>query len=232
MIRGLVFDKDGTLFDFKTTWNAWSAGLIRRFSNGDPERECALATAAHFDLARQSFLPSSPIIAGTNREAAEIFASVVTEHSVEELEDILMNATLDAPQAEVVPLADYFADLRARGFKTGVVTNDTEVGAMAHLRQARATKHLNFIAGFDSGYGAKPAADPLLAFASRMGLAPAQVAMVGDSTHDLVSAKRAGMYRIGVLTGMADYDDLAPYADVVLPHIGHILGHLQNIQND
>jgi len=32
MIRGLVFDKDGTLFDFKTTWNAWSAGLIRRFS--------------------------------------------------------------------------------------------------------------------------------------------------------------------------------------------------------
>jgi Predicted phosphatases len=56
--------------------------------------------------------------------------------------------------------------------------------------------------------------------------------MVGDSTHDLVSAKRAGMYRIGVLTGMADYDDLAPYADVVLPHIGHILGHFQNIQND
>ena len=99
MIRGLVFDKDGTLFDFKTTWNAWSAGLIRRFSDGDPEREAALAAAAHFDMARQSFLPSSPIIAGTNREAAEIFASVVTEHSVEELEDILMNATLDAPQA-------------------------------------------------------------------------------------------------------------------------------------
>ena len=98
----------------------------------------------------------------TNREAAEIFISVVTEHSVEELEDILMNATLDAPQAEVVPLADYFADLRARGFKTGVVTNDTEAGAMSHLRPARATKHLDFIAGFDSGYGAKPALTPFL----------------------------------------------------------------------
>jgi len=206
--------------------------LIRRFSKGDPEREVALAAAACFDLAQQSFLPGSPIIAGTNREAAEIFASVVTEHSVEELEDILMNATLDAPQTEVVPLADYFADLHARGFKTGVVTNDTEAGAMAHLGQAQAIKHLDFIAGFDSGFGAKPAPDPLLAFAKLVGLTPAQVAMVGDSTHDLVSAKRAGMYRIGVLTGMADYDDLAPYADVVLPHIGHILAHLQNIQND
>jgi len=232
MIRGLVFDKDGTLFDFKTTWNAWTAGLIRRFANGNPEREVALAQAAHFDLARQSFLPSSPMIAGTNREAAEIFASVVTEYSVEELEDILMNATLDAPQAEVVPLCDYFADLRARRFKTGVVTNDTEAGAMAHLRQARATEHLDFIAGFDSGYGAKPAPDPLLAFALRVGLSPDQVAMVGDSTHDLISAQRAGMYRIGVLTGMATYDDLAPYADVVLPHIGHILGHLENLQNN
>ena len=121
----------------------WSAGLIRRFSDGDPEREAALAAAAHFDMARQ-VSASSPIIAGTNREAAEIFASVVTEHSVEELEDILMNATLDAPQAEVVPLADYFADLRARGFKAGVVTNDTEAGAMSHLRQARATKTFGF----------------------------------------------------------------------------------------
>jgi phosphoglycolate phosphatase len=232
MIRGLVFDKDGTLFDFKTTWNAWSAGLIRRFANGDPEREAALADATHFDMARQSFLPSSPIIAGTNREAAEIFASVVSEHSVEELEHILMNATFDAPQAEVVPLSEYFSDLRARGFKAGVVTNDTEAGAMAHLQRAHATKHLDFIAGFDSGYGAKPDPDPLLAFATHVGLSPSQVAMVGDSTHDLVSAKRAGMYRIGVLTGMADYDDLAPYADVVLPHIGHIVAHLQNIQNN
>ena len=103
---------------------------------------------------------------------------------------------------------------------------------MAHLQQAHATKHLDFIAGFDSGYGAKPDPEPLLAFATHVGLSPSQVAMVGDSTHDLVSAKRAGMYRIGVLTGMADYDDLAPYADVVLPHIGHILAHLQNIQNN
>jgi phosphoglycolate phosphatase len=193
----------------------------------------ALAAAAHFDMARQSFLPSSPIIAGTNREAAEIFASVVTEHSVEELEDILMNATLDAPQSEVVPLADYFADLRARGFKTGVITNDTEAGAMSHLRQARATKHLDFIAGFDSGYGAKPAPDPLLAFATRVwALRLLRSRWLGTVRMTWYRRNGAGMYRIGVLTGMADYDDLAPYADVVLPHIGHILGHFQNIQND
>jgi phosphoglycolate phosphatase len=46
--------------------------------------------------------------------------------------------------------------------------------------------------------------------------------MVGDSLHDLVAGAAAGMQRIGVLTGMARYEDLAPHADVVLPDIGHI----------
>ena len=27
-VDGILFDKDGTLFDFRTTWNAWAAKLI------------------------------------------------------------------------------------------------------------------------------------------------------------------------------------------------------------
>lgn len=47
--------------------------------------------------------------------------------------------------------------------------------------------------------------------------------MVGDSTHDLVAGRRAGMRTVGVLTGVAGQGELAPHADVVLPHIGHLL---------
>ena len=46
--------------------------------------------------------------------------------------------------------------------------------------------------------------------------------MVGDSTHDLIAGRAAGMATIGVLTGTAGHADLAPYADVVFPDIGHI----------
>ena len=55
-----------------------------------------------------------------------------------------------------------------------------------------------------------------------MGLAPERVVMVGDSTHDLVAGRRAGMQTLGVLTGMAGEEELAPLADAVLPDIGHI----------
>jgi phosphoglycolate phosphatase len=45
------------------------------------------------------------------------------------------------------------------------------------------------------------------------------VAMVGDSRHDLDAGRAAGMHAVAVLTGMAERNDLAAHADVVLDNI-------------
>ncbi|MEM7090648.1 MAG: HAD-IA family hydrolase, partial [Pseudomonadota bacterium] len=87
-------------------------------------------------------------------------------------------------------------------------------------------EHFDFIAGYDSGHGFKPGPGQLLAFAAHVGVDPSRVAMVGDSLHDLQAGRAAGMVTIGVLTGLAGADVLAPMADVVLPDIGHIPGWL------
>ena len=52
--------------------------------------------------------------------------------------------------------------------------------------------------------------------------------MVGDSTHDLLAGQAAGMRTIGVLTGPAPHDELAPHADVVLADIGKIPAWLRS----
>ncbi len=46
--------------------------------------------------------------------------------------------------------------------------------------------------------------------------------MVGDSTHDLAAAREAGFRAVAVLTGPADFAELAPLAEAVLPDIGHL----------
>jgi phosphoglycolate phosphatase len=61
-----------------------------------------------------------------------------------------------------------------------------------------------------------------LAFAAHLGCAPETVLMVGDSLHDLKAGRAAGMRTAAVLTGVAAAADLAPFADVVLPDIGHL----------
>jgi phosphoglycolate phosphatase len=77
-----------------------------------------------------------------------------------------------------------------------------------------------FVAGFDSGHGAKPEPGMLAAFCAATCIPAAECAMIGDSTHDLDSGRAAGMVTVAVLTGIADHADLAPHADVVLESIG------------
>jgi len=34
-IRGVIFDKDGTLFDFQSTWGIWTAQVLARIAGSD-----------------------------------------------------------------------------------------------------------------------------------------------------------------------------------------------------
>ncbi|WP_323785131.1 HAD family hydrolase [Thalassovita sp.] len=221
-IAGILFDKDGTLFDFRATWDVWAVDLIADLSAGDAGLADRIAEAIAFDLVNRQFLPHSPVIAGTNREAAECVASALPMHRVEDLEIVLIESAANAPLAPAVPLPALLDGLAQRGLALGVMTNDSEQAARAHLSHARIDGKLDFIAGFDSGFGAKPAPEPLLAFASQTGLSPETVIMVGDSTHDLLAGRRAGMHTLGVLTGIAPAEELSLLADAVLPDIGHI----------
>lgn len=222
----VIFDKDGTLYQFGATWDAWAGALLRDLSGGVPGRIEVLAEAVGFDLIRQSFQPDSRIIAGTNREAAECLVAVLDDWSLEKMERHLMLTAARAPLVEAVPLLAFLEGLSAMGLRLGVVTNDTEYGARAHLAELAARFH--FIAGFDSGFGAKPEPGSLLAFARAQGIAPARVVMVGDSAHDLMAGRAAGMQCLGVLTGPAQRADLEPLADAVLPDIGHLPDWLRN----
>lgn len=225
-VDGLLFDKDGTLFDFGATWNTWAARMIPEMANGDAALALRIADELDFDLAAGSFLPHSEMIAGTNRDAAEAIARALPHREISELETTLMHAASTMAIQEAVPLAPYLDGLSERGLRLGVMTNDTEFAARAHLGSVGVEDRFDLILGFDSGFGAKPDPGPLLAFSDRFELAPERVAMVGDSTHDLIAGQRAGMQTIAVLTGMASEAELAPYADAVFPDIGHITGWL------
>ena len=104
----------------------------------------------------------------------------------------------------------------------GVVTNDGEAPARAHLESVGISRFFAFIAGYDSGHGAKPAPGPLLAFSKVTGTSPDRTLMVGDSRHDLSAGRAAGMTTVGVLTGIAEAPALSDLADVILPDITHL----------
>jgi phosphoglycolate phosphatase len=216
---GILFDKDGTLFDFNATWIAWVEALIGRWAGSDADLGSRLAVAVGFDRAARAFLPGSVVIAGTPDDVATALAPVLARPALA-LVPLLNAEAACAPMAEAVPLVPLLTGLRAKGLMLGVATNDGEAPARAHLEAAGVTGLFDYIAGSDSGHGGKPAPGICLGFAAATGLDPARVVMVGDSTHDLRAGRAAGMQTVGVLTGLASAEVLAPFADAVLADIG------------
>lgn len=220
-IDAVLFDKDGTLFDFSASWSGWAQKVLQGLAQ-DTEHQVRLARALRFDLAGGRFDPTSPVIAGTLEESAELLVPHLPQMSRTDLLGFLLDTAAEAEMVPPVPLAPLLDRLAGQGLVLGVATNDGEIPALAHLERAGIRDRFAEILGYDSGYTPKPAPDMLLGFAARTGIAPARVVMVGDSTHDLIAGRAAGMATVGVLTGLADTATLAPHADTVLPDISHL----------
>lgn len=218
MIEGIIFDKDGTLFDFQATWTAPFRVLLDQVAPG--ELFAPAAEALGFDTAEGRFRADSLVIASTTGEVAWALAPVVGKEPIEIIEALNRIGGM-ATQVPAVDLHPCLSDLRGFG-PLGLVTNDSEAPARRHLTEAGVLELFDFIVGYDSGFGSKPAPGQLLAFADALALPPHAVVMVGDSRHDLVAARAAGMIPVGVLTGVAVAAELEDLAEVVLPDIGHL----------
>ncbi len=221
-IKAVLFDKDGTLFDFHATWGGWARRTLMQLSRGDEHHARILGAVIGYDFDSRSFKSDSLVVAGTNEEIAQALSEKLPPEEVDTLMSDFATATFDAEMVEAVALRPLLSELKDRGLKLGVATNDNEGPARAHLEAAGVAGFFDFIAGFDSGHGGKPEPGMMLAFSQAAGIAPENVLMVGDSTHDLTAGREAGMMTAAVLTGPAQKEELAGYADVVLADIGHL----------
>ncbi len=69
-----------------------------------------------------------------------------------------------------------------------------------------------------------------LAFCAATGLSPGEIAVVGDSVHDLAMARAAGAkLAVGVLTGVSSREVLAAHADLVVGSVGELEAALETM---
>ena len=217
-IAGVVFDKDGTLFDFNATWGAWTRRMLESETD-DPATLARLAQVLGYDLDAARFDPGSIVIAETIDVVADVIVGVLPDVEKGPLMARMAQQSADVPQVPVGDLQATMAALKAFGLRLGIATNDNEAPARANVAQAGIVDVFDMILGADSGFGGKPATGQLDQFCALTGLAPANCLMVGDSLHDLHAGQAAGMIPVGVLTGPATRETLAPHAVVVLSSI-------------
>ena len=232
-IRGILFDKDGTLIDFPSTWTPVLQSLALEFAKGDQARADGLMVVAGYDHRQRCFKQGSIWAAGNT---LDLVTAWLPEASDSEraatsrwIDDYCARSAADTA-VPVTDLARFFGNLRHSGFSLGVATNDVTRSARATLERLGVGHLMCSILGYDAVVRPKPAADMVLAFCDEAGIEPGEVAVVGDNLHDLVMARAAGAaLAVGVLTGNASHDDLKPYADHVIASIEDLPRLLQSL---
>jgi phosphoglycolate phosphatase len=212
MIAAILFDKDGTLYDFYRTWGVLTEQAALFVAGGDAERAKFLMENSGKDPATGKYAPSSPIAAGSNREIVEVWCGLIQRADIDAVYDHVSHMFLEHQRNSVEPVIDldvFFTRLKGRGLRLGVATMDSEKAARTAMLRAKAAHHLDFICGYDTGHGVKPLGGMVEAFARSVGVALPHLAVVGDSPHDMHMARAGKAGRaIGVLTGVSPREAL------------------------
>lgn len=225
-IRGILFDKDGTLLDYHRSWGPLNVAAAGHASAGDALLAGRLLAVGGYDAATGSTRPDSLLAAAPNRTIAAAWIAAGSPFTEDRLTADL-DALFAGAAGRMVPVADVaglFARLKARGVMTGIASSDSEAGIRAFAARFGLDGFLDFVAGYDSGHGMKPDARVLASFCAAAALDPSDVAVVGDNRHDLEMARAGGAgFAVGVLdTGTGTAESLSGLADLCIPSVASL----------
>jgi phosphoglycolate phosphatase len=227
----VVFDKDGTLISFEAMWSGWARELGARLeiATRRPVAGDVFATIG-YDPSTDDVRPGGPLALATMAEIEELVAAVLRRWcpNVAAARRILAEAWFEPdPVERAVPLTDLsvlFGALRDAGRSIAVATTDDRRPTEATLVGLGLAALVAAVSCGDDPGPTKPDPAVLLGLASRLGVTIGRTAMVGDTAADLRMAREAGAGQaIGVRSGVAGLDDLAPHADVVLATVADLV---------
>lgn len=104
----------------------------------------------------------------------------------------------------VIPLLQHLA----KDHPLAVVSTRAEADAVAFLNQHKLETFFKLIVGQHHTWRLKPHPEPVLYAAQKLGVPPQSCVMVGDTPVDILSARRADAWAIGVLCGFGEEAEL------------------------
>jgi phosphoglycolate phosphatase len=210
VIRGVLFDKDGTLLEFRSTQHYIYAALLACLRDDhqvpSPLLERLGGVLGHLPdgLADDSLLQFS-----TNEQIAHALAdtcrSYAEEHGwrqslgADDLLELIEQLSLGeaVPYVALPHVPETLGYLRRKGYMLGVATVDVHSATVAGLKQTGILEYFDYLG---TGEAARPKPDPFLAdrFCSTCGLVPGELLIVGDGENDMLFARNAGAHFAGI----------------------------------
>lgn len=232
-IRGVLFDKDGTLIDVNGTWVPIYRQMLCDQFDIEPAEADRMMAKVGYNPNTDGFDANSILAAGTTRQLIDCWWPGLDEAG--SLEKVRMIDVDYAPLSKsllrpLMPLMPLLQELKQMALHVGLATNDSHYSARNHLSHLGILEQFDEVIAADTVATPKPSGDMIRKFAATVGVKPSEIAMVGDNAHDMEEARNGGAgLAIGVLTGNAGHDDIAHLADHTLRSIAELPALLRSI---
>jgi len=230
----VLLDKDGTLLDFRVMWLEWSKYVINELLAGVGQVNIISSTlekAMGVDLTGWHVDPEGPLAGGALYGLRVALLETLTgsgmapEEAAELVSRVLQRSETEVDWgalARPMPGLEKTLDqLKLKKFKLAVVTADLAERSKITLKTLKLEQYFDVIIGADLVKDSKPSPDMALLACDRLGVAPGNAVVIGDSPRDILMARNAGSRSIGVLSGVSTRRQLAG-ADVIIASVADL----------
>jgi phosphoglycolate phosphatase len=233
-IRAVLFDKDGTLLDFDSTWRPVADRLVEETVGMlGLGRRAAASVKDALGILEDGFAPDSVFVQGTAEAILSRALGVLeldparARDVAARLRDCYMRSVLEGSfhSSLATGVVQLVTRLKACGYKVGIATADLAEATVRFLESSGLRDLIDFLGCDDGVTPPKPAADMAERMCGMLDLAPRQIAMVGDSLTDMKFARNAGLGCAVYLTSNYADPEAAAMADIVLSGV-HEVGSL------
>lgn len=201
MIRALVFDFDGLIFDTETAL-IHAFEIVHQRAGKTFSRQLALEAVGRVSL---HFDQWAAFGTGADRPTLE-----------RELKET--NRELLAKQSVLPGIAHYLEQARALGLKIGLASNSDHAHVEGHLTRLGLLDRFDYLRCIEDVPAGKPEPDLYQAVLKKFGLSGNEAIAFEDSEHGALAAKRAGLWCVAVPGPSSIHHDFS-HADLILPSL-------------
>ena len=197
MIKLCIFDLDGTVLDtVASIAHFMNTVLIRHGIEPYPVADYNyLAGAGASALVHEA-------LARRGMDTPELFEAFINEYVPLYRENVAYKTTI------FDGLKEQLDRLKAAGIALAIVSNKPDTQAQAVVRATYGEGYFDYVTGQKPGGPLKPDITEVLGAMAYFGATPDECLYFGDTSIDMITGTRAGIFTVGVLWGFRGEDEL------------------------